>query len=104
MRSNLAGPFVASILSRAERSQRWAAGKAGVTSVALGERLRGDGPGLRLEKLLEAARAAGASEDELQTIADLDAIDRGAMPLDEHTTPAELRAARAAILAQREGT
>ena len=101
MRSNLAGPFVISILSRAERSQRWAAGKAGVSSVALGERLRGDGPGLRLEKLLEAARAAGASEDELATIADLDAIDRGALPLDEHTTPAELRAARAAILAER---
>ena len=103
MRSNLAGPFVISILSRAERSQRWAAGKAGVTSVALGERLRGDGPGLRLEKLLEAARAAGATDDELQTIADLDAIDRGALPLDDRTTPGELRAARAAILAQREG-
>lgn len=97
MRSNLAGPFVAAIISRAERSQRWAAGKAGVTSVALGERLRGAGPGVRLEALLDAARAAGATPSELATIADLDALDRGALPLAEGTTLEQVRAAREAI-------
>ncbi len=59
---------------------------------------------MRLEALLDAAKAAGATPDELATIADLDALDRGSLPLDEQTTPDELRAARAAILAKREGT
>ncbi len=102
MRSNLAGPLVAAILARSRRSCRWAAEQAGVSHVALGERLRGAGPGVSLATLQAAALAAEATAEELALIADLDAIDRGALPLDELTTPAELKAARAAILAERE--
>lgn len=101
VRSNLAGPFVVSLLARAERSLRWAARYAGCSHVALGDRLRGDVHAMGLEKLQEAARACGASCDELALIADLHAIDRGALPLDEQTTPEEVRAARAAILEAR---
>ena len=56
---------------------------------------------MSLATLQAAATAAGATAEELSLIADLDALDRGALPLDEQTTPQELRAARAAILAQR---
>lgn len=97
MRSNLAGPFVATLLSRNGQSQRWAAERAGVSHVALGERLRGAGPGVSLERLLDVARLAHASPEQLAFVADLDALDRGALPLDEQTTPAEVRAARDAI-------
>lgn len=97
MRSNLAGPFVASLLSRNGQSQRWAAEQLGVSHVALGERLRGRGAGVSLDRLLDVARLAHASEEQLAFIADLDAIDRGALPLDEQTTPEEVRAAREAI-------
>lgn len=97
VRSNLAGPYVASILARDSRTQRYAALKAGCSHVALGERLRGDVSSLSLEKLQDAARACGASEAELETIADLHAIDRGALPLPEGTTVDQVRAAREAI-------
>lgn len=101
MRSNLAGPFVASLLSRNGQSQRWAAEKLGFSHTALGQRLRGEGTGVSLERLLDVARLAHASPEQLAFIADLDAIDRGAMPLDEQTTPEEVRAARLAILEAR---
>lgn len=101
MRSNLAGPFVASLLSRNGQSQRWAAEQIGVSHVSLGERLRGKGIGVSLERLLDVARLASASPEQLAFVADLDAIDRGALPLDEQTTPEEVRAARAAILEAR---
>lgn len=101
MRSNLAGPFVASLLSRNGQSQRWAAVRVGVSHVALGQRLRGSGPGVSLDRLLEVARLAYASPEQLAFVSDLDALDRGALPLDEQTTPAEVRAARVAILEAR---
>jgi hypothetical protein len=101
VRSNLAGPFVASLLSRNGQSQRWAAEQLGISHVALGERLRGVGPGVALERLLDVARLAHATPEQLALIADLDALDRGALPLDEQTTPEEVRAARAAILGAR---
>jgi hypothetical protein len=101
VRSNLAGPFVASLLLRNGQSIRWAADRVGVSHVALGERLRGAGPGVSLERLLEVARLAHASLEQLDIITDLDALDRGSLPLDEQTTAAEVRAARAAILEAR---
>ncbi len=97
MRSNLAGPFVASLLARNGQSQRWAAEKIGVSHVALGERLRGVKLGVSTERLLGVARLAHASPEQLELLADLDAIDRGALPLDQYTTPDEVRAAREAI-------
>jgi predicted transcriptional regulator len=97
VRSNLAGPFVASLLSRNGQSQRWAAEQLGISHVALGQRLRGAGPGVALERLLDVARLAHASPEQLSFIADLDAVDRGALPLDEQITPQEVRAAREAI-------
>lgn len=97
MPSNLAGPFVASILARAERSVRWAARHVGCSHVAIGARLRGDVSALGLEKLQDVARVCGASCDELAAIADMHAVDRGALPLDEQTTVGEVRAAKAAI-------
>jgi hypothetical protein len=101
VRSNLAGPFVASLLTRNGQSQRWAAEQVGVSHVALGERLRGTGPGVSLERLLDVARLTHATPEQLAFIADLDAIDRGALPLDEQTTPEEVRAARVAIVEAR---
>lgn len=97
MRSNLAGPFVASLLFRNGQSQRWAAEQVGVSHVALSERLNRGGAGVSLERLLDVARLAHASPEQLAFIADLDALDRGALPLDEQTTVDEVRAAREAI-------
>jgi transcriptional regulator with XRE-family HTH domain len=101
VRSNLAGPFVASLLSRSKRSRRWAAEEVGVSHSAVDERLRGVVSALSLEKLAAVAAAAGATEGELETVANLHAIDRGALPLDEQTTLEEVQAARAAIEARR---
>ena len=101
MRSNLAGPFVASLLARNGQSQRWAAEQVGVSHVALGERLRGVKLGVSTERLLDVARLAHASAEQLELLSDLDAIDRGALPLDERTKPEEVRAAREAIAGAR---
>jgi hypothetical protein len=99
--SNLAGPFVTGLLKRSDRSQRWAADKAGVSHVVLNERLRGNASAMGVDKLVAVARAAGATDAEAETVADLHAIDKGAMPLDEQTTLEEVQAARAAIEARR---
>lgn len=104
MRSNLAGKFVLSILSRAERSASWAARHAGVTPIAMCERLRGKNSSVSTERLLVAARDAGASDDELRTIVAMDAIDRGALPLDKRTTPEEVKIMWAALETTRLGT
>jgi transcriptional regulator with XRE-family HTH domain len=101
VRSNLIGPFVASLLSRSQRSQRWAADVAGVGHTSLSERLRGVKSSLGVEALVTIAEALGATADEVQAVRDLDAIDRGALPLDEATTADEVRAAREAIEACR---
>lgn len=97
MRSNLAGPFVASILTRADRSLRWVARQVGCSHVALHARIQGDVSALSLERLQEAAKVCGASCDEIEAIANMNAVDRRALPLDEQTTPDEVAAARAAI-------
>ena len=97
MRSNLAGPFVATILTRADRSLRWVARQVGCSHVALHSRLHGDVSALSLERLQDAAKVCGASREELETIANLNAVDKRALPLDEQTTPDEVAAARAAI-------
>lgn len=97
VRSNLAGPFVASLLSRNGQSQRWAADKVGISHTALGQRLRGEGTGCSLDRLLAVARLAHASDEQLAYIADLDALDRGSLPLAEGTTPEQVRAARGAL-------
>jgi hypothetical protein len=52
---------------------------------------------LSLERLQDAAKVCGASREELETIANLNAVDKRALPLDEQTTPDEVAAARAAI-------
>ena len=101
MRSNLAGPFVASLLARNGQSQRWAAAQVGVSHVALSERLRGVKLGVSTAHLLDVARLAHASPDQLELLSDLDAIDRGALPLDVQTKPEEVRAAREAIAGAR---
>jgi hypothetical protein len=101
MRSNLAGPFVASLLARNGQSQRWAAEQIGISHVALGERLRGVKFGVSTERLLDVARLAHASPEQIDLLSDLDAIDRGVLPLDAQTKPEEVRAAREAIAGAR---
>ncbi len=103
MRSNLAGPFISALLGKHRRSLRWAADAAGVNHSALSDRLRGARSGVGTDALAAIVSALGEPIEQVQAARDLDAIDRGALPLDEQTTPVELRAARAAILAQREG-
>jgi hypothetical protein len=102
VRSNLVAPLLLSILRRSDRSQRWAARAAGIGHVALSERLRGEGRlCLATETLVAVAKAVGATEEEQELLRDLDAIDRGAIPLDTTARPEEVRAARQAILAAR---
>lgn len=101
MRSNLVGPLLVSMLSRRGCSQRWAAEKAGIGHTALSERLRGVKSSLGVDSLVTIAEALGATQDEVQAVRDFDALDHGALPLDEATTIDEVRAAREAIEAHR---
>jgi hypothetical protein len=101
VRSNLLAPFLTALLSRYGHTVASAARAAAIGHMPVYARLQGGRATIGTEKLATLVKAIGATADEVQTVLDLEAIDRGALPLDEQTTPAELRAARAAILAQR---
>lgn len=85
---------MASLLARNGQSQRWAAERVGISHTALGQRLRGEGTGCSLDRLLAVAQLAHASDEQLAFVADLDALDHGSLPLAEGTTPEQVRAAR----------
>lgn len=75
---NRLGPFLKTILDRspATSSHRKAAKAAGVSHVSIGEVLRGR-RSVSVDKLLDAARAAGATQTELKRARILAAIDCG---------------------------
>ena len=89
-------PFLDALFRRKGLSARAAAAKAGVSHSALNERLQGR-PGLAIGTVLRVAAASGADDADLERLADLDALDRGTLPVPENATADDVRRAREAL-------
>jgi transcriptional regulator with XRE-family HTH domain len=86
-------PFLAALKERSGKSLLELSAASGVAVPTLSRRLHTP-DGMGLEKILLVGAAMGATEEELETIRDLDAIDRGYLSVPRGALPEWVRAAR----------